>query len=79
MDLYKVVREAIRVSEPSYSLKNLEKFYRPPRQGAVATAGDSIVVYNRWRVTQDPKLLDGDRRLTTRSIAGRPPDSATGC
>ena len=27
VDLYKVVREAIRVSEPAYSLKNLETFY----------------------------------------------------
>ena len=49
VDLYKVVREAIRVSEPSYSLKNLETFYMAKREGAVANAGDSIVVYNRWR------------------------------
>lgn len=27
VDLFKVVREAIRVSEPAYSLKNLEIFY----------------------------------------------------
>ena len=26
IDLYKVVREAIRVSEPSYSIKNIEHF-----------------------------------------------------
>jgi uncharacterized protein len=73
VDLYTVVREAIRVSEPSYSLKNLETFYVPPRQGAVATAGDSIVVYNRWRVTQDPKLLDeiaAYNEVDCRSTAG---------
>jgi uncharacterized protein len=58
VDLYKVVREAVRVSEPSYSLKNLETFYMPKRKGGVATGGDSIVVYNRWRVTRDPSLLD---------------------
>ena len=58
VDLYKVVREATRVSEPSYSLKNLETFYMPDRQGDVATAGDSIVVYNRWRLTGEQKLLD---------------------
>ena len=57
VDLYKVVREAVRVSEPSYSLKNLETFYMAKREGAVATAGDSIVVYNRWRETNDPQLL----------------------
>lgn len=57
VDLYKVVREAIRVSEPSYSLKNLETFYMGKREGAVATAGDSVVVYNRWRETGDQQLL----------------------
>jgi len=46
VDLYKVVREALRVSE-GYSLKDLEAFYMPARQGAVRTAGASIVQYQR--------------------------------
>ena len=58
VDLYKVVREAIRVSEPSYSLKNLETFYMAQREGAVANAGDSIVVYNRWRESGEAHLLN---------------------
>ncbi len=35
VDLYQVVREAIRVSEPKYSIKNIERFYleRPRRRG----------------------------------------------
>ena len=57
VDLYKVVREGIRTSEPAYSIKNLETFYMPKRQGEVATAGDSIVVYHAWRETGDKKLL----------------------
>jgi predicted RecB family nuclease len=57
IDLYKVVREAIRVSEPAYSIKNLETFYMGKREGDVATAADSIVVYNRWRETGDAQLL----------------------
>lgn len=57
VDLFKVVRESIRVSEPAYSIKNLETFYMEKRTGAVATAGDSIVVYNEWRETQDAELL----------------------
>jgi len=57
VDLYKVVREAVRVSEPSYSIKNLEVFYMGQRGGDVSTASDSIVVYNQWRETSDPKLL----------------------
>lgn len=35
VDLYAVVREAIRASESSYSLKNLETFYMAARQGGV--------------------------------------------
>jgi predicted RecB family nuclease len=59
VDLYKVVREAIRVSEPSYSLKNLETFYMgTKRGGGVTTAADSIVVYNRWRDCRDDQLLE---------------------
>ncbi|MBF0185776.1 MAG: TM0106 family RecB-like putative nuclease [Magnetococcales bacterium] len=57
VDLYKVVREAIRVSEPSYSIKNLETFYMKKREAEVATAGDSIVVYETWRKTHDNGLL----------------------
>lgn len=57
VDLYKVVREAVRVSEPSYSIKNLEAFYMDERGGNVTTAGDSIVVYNNWRETGESDLL----------------------
>lgn len=57
VDLYKVVRESIRTSEPSYSLKNLETFYMEKRTGDVSTATESIVVYNRWREIRDKKLL----------------------
>ncbi len=58
VDLYRVVREALRVSEPGYSLKDVEKFYAPPRQGEVANAGASIVYYEKWRETREQRLLD---------------------
>jgi hypothetical protein len=57
VDLYKVVRESLRVSEPRYSLKNLEVFYMEGRSEDVKTAGDSIVVYEKWRQTGDSALL----------------------
>ncbi len=57
VDLFKVVREGIRVSEPSYSLKNIEAFYMTKRTGDVTTAGQSIVVYERWRTSGEEKLL----------------------
>jgi len=57
VDLYKVVRESIRTSEPAYSIKNLEVFYADKRGGDVKTAGDSIVWYEQWRKTNDNSLL----------------------
>jgi uncharacterized protein len=59
VDLYRVVTEAIRTSEPGYSIKNLEAFYlEGGRGGEVKTAGDSIVVYEQWRRLGDQALLD---------------------
>ncbi len=58
VDLYKVVRESIRVSEPSYSIKNLERFYMGQREGEVTSAGDSIVYYEKWRLTGDKSYLE---------------------
>jgi len=58
VDLFQVVRESIRISEPRYSIKNLETFYMEKRDGEVKTAGDSIVMYERWRETHEQKLLD---------------------
>lgn len=57
VDLFKVVREAIRISEPKYSIKNLEVFYMEKREAEVATAGDSIVVYEEWRQNPDDHQL----------------------
>ena len=57
VDLYKVVRESILVSEPRYSIKNLETFYMEKREGEVTDAGASIVYYENWKETQDSELL----------------------
>ncbi|MGO9736876.1 MAG: TM0106 family RecB-like putative nuclease [Desulfomonilaceae bacterium] len=58
VDLYKVVRESIRVSEPRYSIKNLETFYSEKRDGDVKNAMSSIVFYEKWLQTKDNKFLD---------------------
>jgi hypothetical protein len=57
LDLYKVVREGLRISEPRYSIKNLETFYMEKRRGDVGSGGESIVVYEQWRELGDPALL----------------------
>ena len=57
VDLYLVVRESLRTSEPGYSIKNLETFYMKKRANEVSSAADSIIVYNEWRETGVKKLL----------------------
>lgn len=62
VDLYKVVREGLRISKPSYSIKAVESFYTEKRSGDVKKATDSIVVYERWRESPDPELLESIRK-----------------
>jgi predicted RecB family nuclease len=57
VDLYKVVREGLRISEPRYSLKNVEAFYMGQRDGSVKTAGDSLIFFELWLQTNQPSLL----------------------
>jgi predicted RecB family nuclease len=58
VDLYSVVSGSLITSEPAYSLKNLEVFYMEARTGEVKTAGGSVVAYENWRETKEPKLLE---------------------
>lgn len=57
VDLFKVVSGALIASEPGYSIKNLEAFYMEARDGDVATAGASVVYYEKWRDGGDDSLL----------------------
>ena len=57
IDLYLVVKESLRTSEPGYSLKNMETFYMENREDTVSTALDSIIIYNQWRETGPESLL----------------------
>jgi uncharacterized protein len=53
-----VVRQGIRASVESYSIKKLETFYMPQREGGITQAGFSVVEYERWMETGDPAILD---------------------
>ena len=48
VDLYQIARQSVRTSEPAFSLKNLETFFREKRDHAVNSADMSVVFYNRW-------------------------------
>ena len=53
VDLYRVVSSGLVLAVPSYSIKKVEAYYRGARQGAVANAGQSIVMYEAFRETID--------------------------
>jgi uncharacterized protein len=54
IDLYKIVRQGLLIGTPSYSLKEVEHLYMPKRDGAIATAGGSIVAYQKWMDSGEP-------------------------
>lgn len=58
VDLFGVLRQAIRTSEPNLSLKTMEIFFAEARQGEVTKADQSVVEYKRWQETGDQKILD---------------------
>ncbi|MBA3331218.1 MAG: ribonuclease H-like domain-containing protein, partial [Actinobacteria bacterium] len=56
VDLYKVVRQALRHSHPRYSLKNVEQFFFR-READLQAGDDSILLYERWRAERDEATL----------------------
>ena len=59
VDLLNVVRQGVRASVESYSLKQIEKFYMPAREGPVTEAGFSVVAFETWLKERDQAILDG--------------------
>lgn len=58
VDLYEVVRQSLRASFESYSLKKIEQFYRGARDAGVTDAMGSVVAYERFLETRDPRELE---------------------
>ncbi len=59
VDLYRVVRHGVRVSQESYSLKKVEKLYMPKREGPETRPGFALVEYEKWMETREQEVLDG--------------------
>jgi predicted RecB family nuclease len=58
VDLYRVVKQALLVSQESYSIKKLEPLYMEKRTGRVGDAASSIVVYEKYLESQRQAELD---------------------
>lgn len=57
VDLYAVVRQALLISQPSYSIKKLEPFYGFTRATDVRAGDDSIFSFEQWRLDPEHKNL----------------------
>ncbi|MCH9815498.1 MAG: TM0106 family RecB-like putative nuclease [Actinomycetia bacterium] len=65
VDLYPIVKGAIRVGQPSYSLKMIEPFYMPhARAGQVVNAADSVVEYEEYCLARD----HGDKQIASHKL-----------
>ncbi len=62
VDLYRVVRQGVRVGAESYSIKKLEPLYMDARDGDITDAATSIVEYERWLEEGDQAILDAIER-----------------
>jgi predicted RecB family nuclease len=58
VDLYAVVRQSIRISQPSYSIKKLEPFYGMVRNTDVKRGDDSIVMFETWLGNGDEAIVN---------------------
>lgn len=57
VDLYAVVRQGMRISQPSYSIKKLEPFYHFTRDTKTQRGDDSILMFESWLVDGDDNVL----------------------
>jgi len=62
VDLYAVVRQALWISQPSYSLKKVEALYGWERETETKGGADSIEMFERWLVSHDDAVLDDIER-----------------
>jgi predicted RecB family nuclease len=62
VDLYTVVRQSLRISQPSYSIKKLEAFYGMTRSTGVQRGDDSIVMFESWLASGDDTILEDIER-----------------
>ena len=84
VDLYRVVRQSLRASIPSYSIKVVEELYGFERTAEVSGGSESVVNFEEWLETGEQELLDEIRdyneedcrslyelhRLASRAAAG---------
>ncbi len=62
VDLYRVVKQALRASTDSYSIKAIEKLYDFERTADVSGGDESVVRFEEWVETGDDAILEDVER-----------------
>lgn len=57
VDLFQVVRQSMRISEESYSIKKIEVFYMPARTDRITESSSATIEYENYRDTGDKTIL----------------------
>ena len=73
VDLYRVVRQGVRVGVDSYSIKKLEPLYAGARAAPITDAATSVVQYEMWLDEPDDSILESIRQYNEedcRSLVG---------
>jgi predicted RecB family nuclease len=87
VDLFQVFRQALRISKPSYSLKQVEKLFGFERRADVRSGGESAVLFEEWLGARDDALLEEIERYNEEDcrateglhrwlVGERPPEAA---
>jgi predicted RecB family nuclease len=58
VDLFRVVRQALRLSLPSYSIKEVEAFYGFERGEEMAGGGSAVVAFEEWLEAREDAILE---------------------
>jgi predicted RecB family nuclease len=58
VDLYRVMRQALRASLPRYSIKNVEELYGFERTADISGGSESVVAFEEWLEIGEPSLLE---------------------
>ena len=80
VDLHRVVRQSLRASVESYSLKKLEPLYGFTRDVDLRDAGSSIAVFEQWLELGDGERPSADHLAADRALQpGRRRSAPRGC
>jgi predicted RecB family nuclease len=61
VDLFRVVRQALRLSLPSYSIKEVEAFYGFERDEEMRGGGSAVVAFEEWLEAREDAILQDIR------------------